>query len=76
MMLFSVIRPRYFDKKYDLDDPESFSLVKETRENISNLLRENEIRLTGLSYKDILHNKEENLYAKLRSKRALHREDL
>lgn len=49
--------PRYFDKKYDIDFPDNYAIMKEVRKVRGKLSRENELRNTDLSNQDYLLTK-------------------
>lgn len=58
--------PRYFDRLYDFDDPESLALLKENRKRNGEIARENRLRQTSLSERELLRQEDANTRARLK----------
>lgn len=65
--------PRYFEKKYEIDDPDNFVKMKDQRRYYSQLSKRKALSATTLSYSDLLLSKEE---CKCSSLKKLKRSDL
>ncbi len=51
---------RYYDKLYDIENPERMAEIKEQRQMLAKMSLENQLRNTDLSKEEYLKNKEEN----------------
>ena len=65
--------PRYFDKLYDLDQPEASAALKETRRKMAEQAQQAKLSQTSLSYLDLLRVEEQ---AKLDGIKSLDRSEI
>lgn len=59
--------PRYFDRLYDLEEPDIMSGIKDHRKEVAEGLQKMRLQQTGLSYLELLASDEKNKIASIRS---------
>lgn len=63
-VLRSADLPKYFDRLYDIDDPDDMALKKEKRRAYQEYQKSLELSKTDLNYLDYLKVKEDNFHNK------------